>query len=135
MSKTLVFRYKVWLELNGLPVIGPGGIEILKVIDREGSLKGAARSLGMSYNFVWNYVRRLENILGIKVIETWRGGARHGGASLTNKARKLVELYESLTGEVERLAKVYEEQVSRLVTPGVPRGGEGGLQDSRCGKE
>ncbi len=135
MSKTLVFRYKVWLELDGLPVIGPGGIEILKVIDQEGSLKGAAKSLGMSYNFVWNYVRRLENILDIKIIETWRGGARHGGASLTDKARKLVELYESLTDEVERLAKVYEERVSRLVTPGVPRGGKGGLQDSRRGQE
>ncbi len=130
MPRTLVFRYKVWLEKNGLPVIGPGGIEILKVVDQEGSLKGAAKSLGMSYNFVWNYIRRLEALLGMKVIKTWRGGARHGGASLTEKARTFVELYDSLLGEMERLAKVYEERFNKLVTPGGPHGGASDIQDS-----
>ncbi|PLC68114.1 hypothetical protein B7L70_05120 [Vulcanisaeta sp. EB80] len=41
-------------------MIGPGGYDILKAIDETGSISGAARRLGMSYRFVWNYIDKMD---------------------------------------------------------------------------
>ena len=64
-------KFRVWVEVNGVHVIGPGGYEILKAINELGSISGAARKLGMSYRFVWNYIDRMEKTLGVKLVEAW----------------------------------------------------------------
>ncbi len=92
-------RFRVWVEIDGQHLIGPGGYEILKAIDEAGSLSGAARKLGMSYRFVWNYVNRMEKVSGIKLVETNRGS--RGGARLTREAQQIIQYYEGLMRELE----------------------------------
>jgi len=58
-------RFRVWVEVGGVHLIGPGGYDILKAIDETGSISGAARRLGMSYRFVWNYIDKMEKTSGM----------------------------------------------------------------------
>jgi molybdate transport system regulatory protein len=86
---------KVWLEYGGKPLIGKGGAEILEQIEMEQSISKAARKLGMSYRYVWSYLKRIEKTLGEPIIETYRGGrAGGGGAKLTKLGKELLEEYK-----------------------------------------
>jgi len=94
---------KLWLEVDGKPLLGEGGAEILEAIDHSGSISEAARSLGMSYYFVWSYLKRMEELLGESIIETRRGGREGGGARLTETGRRLLDAYRDLRRRVEEL--------------------------------
>jgi len=85
---------RFWVEVNGKSVIGRGGYEILKAIDKFKSISKASKALGMSYRFVWNYIKKIENVLGDKVVESERGGAEKGRTVLTDTGRNLLELYD-----------------------------------------
>lgn len=87
--------FKVWLEYKGKPLMGAGGAEILEHIHEYKSISKAAKKLGMSYRYVWGYVRKMEKVLGDPVIETFKGGrAGGGGARLTKLGASLLEEYE-----------------------------------------
>ena len=101
----LTIGYKIWLKRGDTELIGPGGIALLKAIAREGSLKSAAESLGMSYVFAWRYLRKLEKRLGKPIVETRRGGKRRGATTLTVYGLKLLEIYEKAWTEFEKLSR------------------------------
>ncbi|MCS7095976.1 MAG: LysR family transcriptional regulator [Candidatus Bathyarchaeota archaeon] len=95
---------KVWLEYGGKPLIGRGGAEILEEIERQQSISKAAKRLGMSYRYVWSYVRKMEKTLGASIIETFRGGrAGGGGARLTAAGKSLLEEYRLVGKRMEGL--------------------------------
>jgi molybdate transport system regulatory protein len=101
--KRIRWGAKVWLEIDGKPLLGEGGAEILEEIDRSGSISEAARSLGMSYYFVWSYLKRMEERLGKTIIETYKGGKEGGGAWLTETGRRLLDEYKRLRDRIEAL--------------------------------
>lgn len=92
------FSYKIWIEDDGRPVLGKGGAEILEQIGKEKSISTAAKRLGMSYRYVWNYLQKIERTLGEPVVETFRGGKSGGGGA------RLTELAMDLLSEYKRLA-------------------------------
>ncbi len=89
--------FKTWLEYNGKPILGEGGAEILRTIQQYESISKAAQKLGMSYRYVWGYVKRIEKILGSPVMETFKGGKSGGGGA------KLAKLGSSLLCEYDRV--------------------------------
>jgi len=103
---------KVWIEHKGKPVLGKGGAEILAEIESKGSISDATLKLGMSYRYVWNYLKKIEKAMGDPVVETYRGGkAGGGGARLTELGKSLLEEYkrvECYLGEVLSDAEYWE---------------------------
>lgn len=93
-------RSKVWLEAKGAYLFGDGVADLLKGIDAWGSISAAARALGMSYRQAWGHVHKIEERLGIKVVETVVGGRAGGGARLTAEGRGFLEKYEQFRTEV-----------------------------------
>jgi molybdate transport system regulatory protein len=91
------FSYKFWLECNGKPVLGKGGVQILQQIKKEGSLTKAAANLSMSYRYVWSYMNKIEKALGEPVVDTHKGGKLGGGGA------KLTEVGESLLNDYKHL--------------------------------
>ncbi|MEM3875114.1 MAG: LysR family transcriptional regulator [Candidatus Bathyarchaeia archaeon] len=86
--------FKIWLEHHGKPLIGKGGAQILEQIEKEHSISKAAKKLGMSYRYVWSYIKRVEKSLGKPILETYRGGRKGGGgAELTSFGKALLEEY------------------------------------------
>jgi molybdate transport system regulatory protein len=88
---------KVWIEHEGEPLIGKGGAEILEGIAKENSISRAAKTLGMSYRYVWNYLQKIEKTIGEPIVETYKGGkAGGGGARLTENGKNLLAEYTRL---------------------------------------
>ena len=85
--------------------IGPGKIELLEAIDREGSISAAGRALGMSYKRAWDLVDALNKLTGPAVVEASPGGYRGGGATLTDAGRNLVADYRAIERAARRAAE------------------------------
>jgi len=98
-------RFKIWLEKDGDVVMGLGRDKLLREIDRLGSISKAAKQVGMSYKKAWSFLKTMEDRLGIKLVETRRGGKNGGGAVLTAEAKKLLEEFEEITDRFEKLRK------------------------------
>ena len=86
-------RSKVWLEAQGRPVLGPGRLELLQYIDKQGSISRAARLLEMTYRKAWGQIKAMEEQLDLALVEKQAGGRGGGGARLTPEARELLAKY------------------------------------------
>jgi molybdate transport system regulatory protein len=92
---------KIWLEYKGEPVLGKGGADILEAIKKEKAISKAAKTIGMSYRYVWNYLARIEKTLDEPIIETFKGGkSGGGGAYLTKLGESLLKEYRRVEGYV-----------------------------------
>ncbi len=87
-------------------------IQTFYQVARHGSFSGAARDLNLSYQSAANHVRRLEQILQGKLIDSEQGAKR---ISLTPRGRALYSLlHPELDIMLERLTKLIENQRSSL---------------------
>ena len=99
-------RLKLWLELDGVMVLGKGGALLLRAIDKYGSISQAVQSLPVgvlgemeppSYRFAWGYLRKVEKRLGAAIVKKHRGHrAGTGGTALTPLGHKLLQMFEEL---------------------------------------
>ncbi|HHW91858.1 MAG TPA: LysR family transcriptional regulator [Firmicutes bacterium] len=108
---------KLWLERNGEKVFGDGPLDILRRVERLGSLRQAAAEINMSYSQAWDLIRGLEEKLGFALLESQTGGKAGGGSTLTPAARDLVERYtlfrQEASLELERIFSRYFGDFSR----------------------
>lgn len=89
-------RLKVWLEVDGEPIIGEGRHEMLQAIHRNGSIIQAAREIGISYRKMRGAIGHMEQSIGHPLVNTRRGGGNGGGAELTPEAHLLIDRYEKV---------------------------------------
>jgi molybdate transport system regulatory protein len=76
--------------------IGPGKADLLDAIARTGSISSAARDLGMSYRRAWLLADELGRLFKRPILTTAAGGARGGGAALTDFGRALLAAYRRI---------------------------------------
>ena len=87
-------RHKIWFTLGNSFLMGPNYFRFLRAVDESGNIRQAGRAVGWSYRTCLNRVRRMEDILGRRVLETARGGSSGGGARLSPEGRRLVAIFE-----------------------------------------
>lgn len=86
-----------WRVLQGRDVLlGPGKADLLEAIERTGSLRLAARDLGMSYMRTWKLLQVMNRAFREPLVQTVRGGAQHGAARLTRMGRTVLALYREM---------------------------------------
>ena len=110
-------RLKVWLEIDGHPVIGEGRLAMLSAIDDSGSIIDAARRLGISYRKIRGAISDMEGSVGTRLVITHRGGSQGGGAQLTPRARDLVQRYLTVTREFTEKAECQLRSVENKNLP------------------
>ncbi|RLG88072.1 MAG: MolR family transcriptional regulator [Thermoprotei archaeon] len=93
VSDELTLNIEITIMLRNKVVADKLLIEALRLAEERGSLLAACRALGISYSRIWERVARAERILGMKLVETRRGGRGGGGIKLTPIAKKLIETY------------------------------------------
>jgi molybdate transport repressor ModE-like protein len=87
-------------------------IQTFYQVARHGSFSGAARDLNLSYQSAANHVRRLEQILQGKLLDSEQGAKR---IALTPRGQALYSLlHPELDIMLERLTKLIENQRSSL---------------------
>ena len=94
--------------------IGPGKIALLEAIAREGSISGAARSLGMSYRRAWELVSALNETFASPVVAKLAGGSGGGGASLTRLGQELLTGYRAIEAAALEAAALHLQELARL---------------------
>jgi molybdate transport system regulatory protein len=89
------FNYKIWLSTReGKNLLGDGKWQILKAIEKHGSLKAATIALGLTYRRTWGDLQRIEDELGFRLLAKSRGGAEGGKSSLTPAGKLLVKAFD-----------------------------------------
>ncbi len=94
-------QFRLWLAADDHPSsFGHGRWRLLAAIEREGSLRAAAATLGVSYRKAWGDLRKIENALGMRLIAPQRGGAGGGRTGLTDEGRRWLRAYDRFEAEV-----------------------------------
>ena len=73
--------------------MGPGKAELLQGIERRGSIRAAAREMGMSYRRAWMLVDVMNRAFREPLVEASTGGKRGGGAHVTAFGRAVLRRY------------------------------------------
>ena len=80
----------------GEDAIGPGKIELLRLVEVHGGISAAARAMDLGYRRAWDLLHTLGQAIGSPVITTATGGAHGGGARLTETGQELLRRYAEL---------------------------------------
>lgn len=95
-------------------IFSDGRLQLLEAVAVSGSLRQAARGLGMSYRAAWGLLDVTERALGTRLLDVRIGGRRGGGATLTPAARDLVRRFRRMKGRVNRAAdQVFAREFGR----------------------
>jgi molybdate transport system regulatory protein len=97
-------------------MIGPGKAELLERIAATGSISAAGREMGMSYKRAWLLVETMNTAFREPVVESLRGGAKGGGARLTENGQAVVAAYRQIVAGAEAGGRrAIEDLSARLV--------------------
>jgi len=110
-------RTAIWIEdETGKVAYGLGRQKILQAIRNSGSIAAAAEDLGMSYRGLWARLRHSERRLGFALVQSRPGRGKAGGTTLTPKAFRLLERFETLSQEIYAASdKAYARHLKRLL--------------------
>jgi molybdate transport system regulatory protein len=92
-------RWRIRVNMGEAIAIGPGKVDLLEAVGREGSISAAAKSMGMSYRRAWLLVDELNRSLKRPALLAAAGGARGGGTELTEAGRELIALYRGIEAQ------------------------------------
>ncbi len=94
-------------------MLGPGKIDLIEAIARTGSISAAGRAMGMSYRRAWLLADALNHMFRQPVIIAATGGAKGGGAELTDFGRALAAAYR----RAEARTRIAVEEELAVLTP------------------
>ena len=110
--------YRLWIESDG-KAFGVGPYELLKFIEKTGSLFQAAQAMHLSYRKAWDLISKSEKRLGITLLYRKVGGVSGGGSTLTQEAKDFMKRYEAFHAEAkESLLSLFEKYFGTEDLPG-----------------
>ena len=84
-----------FLNDDGEKFFGEGPARLLREIDKTGSLRAAAISMGMAYTKALKLMKQAEDTLGFSLITRTTGGKAGGGSILTSEGIRWLRQYEA----------------------------------------
>ena len=113
-------RFKLDLDLrvtiDGQVLIGPIQAMLLEAIRRTGSISAAHRELGITYAHVWKLVTAMNRVFSPPLVNSIRGGAKGGGALLTQQGHKVLSSYRRMEELLRDLARTELLVIGRAVS-------------------
>jgi len=102
---------RFWLSKDGESFLGSGRIQLLKIIEKTGSMNAAAKEMKMSYKAAWERVNSMNALADEPLITRTTGGKGGGGTTLTPYAHQLIRTFE-------RLQAVHAKFIDRFAEAG-----------------
>ena len=97
--------------------LGPGKVALLEAIVQTGSIRLAARTLGMSYMRAWTLVRTMNRCFAKPLVRALRGGRAGGRAQLTSEGHEILALYRQLVAASHRAGQPFWRKIERRMEP------------------
>ncbi len=91
-----ILKPRLRLVRGATILLGPGKADLLEAVRDTGSLRKGAARLGMSYMRAWTLVKTMNAAFNEPLVALARGGAAHGGATLTPAGGKVLALYRAM---------------------------------------
>jgi len=91
-----IIKSRIWIETNDNVLLGEGRVQLLKAIEKNGSLSKAAKSLKISYKKAWTLIDAVNKSAKKPVVISSIGGKGGGGAELTNYGKTLVAAFDEI---------------------------------------
>ncbi len=82
--------------------LGPGKIDLLEAIQRQGSISQAAKEIKLSYKRAWDMVDTMNHCFKEPLVASSTGGKGGGGAQLTPLGNQMIDLYRSMESTAEK---------------------------------
>jgi molybdate transport system regulatory protein len=95
----------VRIDLDPEGRIGPGKIQLLESIHKNGSISAAGRAMEMSYKRAWDLVDEINRICRQAAVERQAGGKNGGGAALSPFGLSLVKRYRKIERDAASAAR------------------------------
>ncbi len=92
----------LWLEKNGETVFCQGRALLLERIRDQGSLRKAAKSLGMSYRAAWGKLKKTQDILGFDLVVLTGSSPKH--YELTPRGEEILAAFQAWQEKVQGYA-------------------------------
>jgi molybdate transport system regulatory protein len=96
---------------------GPGKAELLEHIEHTGSIREAAKAMGMSYMRAWTLVKSLDDGFAEPLVIKSRGGSTRGGATLSPTGRRALLLYREMETASRAAIHATSKRFGRLLKP------------------
>ena len=85
------------LNINQQLFTDPRRIDLLRAIEKSGSLSQAAKQIGISYKTAWDAINEINQLAPKPFLITATGGKNGGGTKLSAYAVRFIQLYDLLT--------------------------------------
>lgn len=89
-------RLSIRIVFGDEAMLGPGKADLLEHIRETGSIAAAGRKMSMSYKRAWMLVEELNAAFRDSLVDSTRGGAKGGGARLTEAGETVLSNYRKL---------------------------------------
>jgi molybdate transport system regulatory protein len=96
---------------------GPGKADLLQAIEQCGSISAAAREMGMSYRRAWLLVEEMNSCFSTALVSTATGGARGGGAVVTEFGQAVLARYRRMQKKAETSIAADLAQLRSMMSP------------------
>ncbi len=110
-----------WIKKDNHNYLGRGKIELLKQIEKTGSLSQAAKNMQMSYKAAWDSIQSINKHAPCPVVTTTKGGKNGGGSSISCYGKKLIQTFDALEGLINLFEKQFDcindlEELQKCIT-------------------
>jgi len=102
---SFVTKGKIWLEIGGVKVLGPGRVELLERIHASGSIRQAALQMEMSYRQAWDLIKQINVHFAEPLVTSHRGGKGGGNAMVSPQGLDLVKQFHELKSKFDAFLK------------------------------
>lgn len=96
MTQPIAPSLRIRIVFGEDAMLGPGKADLLERIRDTGSIAAAGRSMSMSYKRAWMLVETMNSAFRAPLVDSSRGGAKGGGASLTETGAEVLAQYRKL---------------------------------------
>ena len=110
-------RLTIRLDFDAGRRLGAGKIALLEAIDKTGSISAAGRVHAMSYRRAWLLVDELNQLFAAPLVSAHHGGAKGGGAHLTDEGRRIVALYREAEAKMRAAAEGEIDAIENALAP------------------
>lgn len=100
----------IWFHSGATNWGNPRRMALLAAIHTHGSISAAARAIKLSYKAAWDAVNTINGLAAEPLIICATGGARGGGAHLSEKALEILTLYQ----QMEQLHNHFLQHLAQL---------------------